>query len=112
MNNLPEILQYTKKMNLLYVEDNTEIRESISAIFQDFFSEIIFALDGEDGLEKFYENKIDIVMTDIDMPRLNGLDMARKIIKFDQTIPIIIEFFLVFYFFNYIRKRLQKIIFF
>ena len=90
MNNLPEILQYTKKMNLLYVEDNTEIRESISAIFQDFFSEIIFALDGEDGLEKFYENKIDIVMTDIDMPRLNGLDMARKIIKFDQTIPIII----------------------
>lgn len=90
MNNLSEIIEYTKKMTLLYVENNTEVREGISVVLQDFFKEIVFALDGEDGLEKFYENKIDIVMTDIHMPRLNGLEMAKKIIKFDQTIPIII----------------------
>ena len=91
MNNLSDILAHTKQMTLLYVEDNsTTTRESIVKVFQDYFSDIIFAQDGEDGLEKFYENKIDIIMTDIHMPRLSGLEMAKKIIEFDKTIPIVI----------------------
>ncbi|MDQ7061394.1 MAG: response regulator [Sulfurimonas sp.] len=91
MNNLSDILKYTKNMTLLYVEDNQEIRESSLLIFKDLFNDVVIGVDGEDGINKFYEKKIDIVITDIRMPKLNGLEMARKIIKFDDTLPIIIN---------------------
>ncbi len=91
MNNLEDILIYTKKMTLLYVEDNKEVRETTLVIFQELFAETITAIDGEDGMDKFYNNKIDIVFSDINMPKLNGLDMAKKIIDYDKNIPIFIN---------------------
>ncbi len=91
MKNLTDILVYTKKMTLLYVEDNKEIRDATLGIFQELFKEIIIAIDGEDGIDKFYENKVDIVFTDINMPKLNGLDMLRKIIDYDNNIPIFVN---------------------
>ncbi len=91
MNNLEEILTYTKKMTLLYVEDNKEIRDTTLMIFQELFAKVILAIDGEDGMDKFYNNKINIVFSDINMPKLNGLDMARKMMDFDKSISIFIN---------------------
>ena len=91
MKNLSEILKYTKKMTLLYVEDNKEIREQTKEIFVDLFGTVLLAEDGEEGLNKFYENKIDLVITDINMPKLNGLEMIEKISKFDENIPVMIS---------------------
>lgn len=91
MKNLVDVLKLTKKMTLLYVEDNEGVRNNTLTIFKELFGEIIVAVDGEDGLDKFYDNKIDIVFTDINMPKLNGLDMSRKILNFDEDIPIFIN---------------------
>jgi len=90
MIKLNDIIKYSKNLTLLYVEDNKDAREMTKMILEDFFKDIILAVDGKDGLEKFQENEIDIVITDINMPKCSGLDMAKDIRQLSETVPIII----------------------
>jgi len=90
LKNIEEILKYSKDLTLLYVEDNDDAREMTLMFLEDFFDNIIVAVDGQDGVEKFQENKIDLVLTDINMPRLNGLEMAKKIKEQNEDTPIIV----------------------
>ena len=85
-----KILSLTKKLNVLFVEDDNDSREEISKILKKFFNKVIIAVDGEDGLEKFKQEKIDLVITDINMPKLNGLDMIIKIKEIKSDINTII----------------------
>lgn len=79
MSNLKSTILATKKLSLLYVEDNEDARESTLDILSEFFENITVAVDGEDGLEAFKSNRIDLIITDINMPKMNGLDMLREI---------------------------------
>ncbi len=90
MKDLKQITSTTKMLKLLYVEDNQEVREATLEILSDFFDDIIVAVDGTDGLEKFYAHKIDIVMTDILMPNMNGLDMLEKMQETDEDVTALI----------------------
>ncbi len=90
MNELDEIFKYSKKLKLLYVEDNQDSREMTSMILEDFFDDMVIAVNGEDGLEKFKQNNIDIIITDINMPKLNGLEMIEKIKEIDSDVPILV----------------------
>ncbi len=80
----------TTNLTLLYVEDEQMTRENTILLLQEIFENIIVAVDGEDGLNKFKDNKIDLIITDINMPNLNGLDMIKYIKKIDNQIPIIV----------------------
>jgi len=86
MPNLKTIINQTQKLSLLYVEDNEDARESTLGILNEFFTNIIVAVDGEDGLEKFRTNKIDLIITDINMPKLSGLEMLKEIKKTNPNI--------------------------
>ncbi len=90
MINFNKIVKYTKNLNLLYVEDNEDNRISTILLLEDLFDNIIVAEDGKEGLKKFQENKIDIVITDIDMPIMDGLEMSKHIKTIDKTTPILI----------------------
>ena len=90
MYNVDDIIKYSQTLNLLYVEDNIEARETTCIILEEFFNNIVLGVNGEDGLEKFKVNSIDLIITDINMPRLNGLDMIRKIREIDADIPILV----------------------
>ena len=90
MLDFTHIIEYTSRLTLLYVEDSKQTRESSLMIFGEFFDNIILAVDGQDGLDKFQTNDIDIVITDINMPILNGLDMVYKIKQIDRNIPTLI----------------------
>jgi YesN/AraC family two-component response regulator len=48
------------------------------------------ATDGVEGLAKFQENKPDIVITDIEMPHMNGMELTKKIRKLDMSVEIIV----------------------
>ncbi len=90
MNSVEDIIKYTSKMKLLLVEDDEEARKSSSFLLEDIFEKIIVAEDGQDGLDKFNENEVDIIITDINMPILNGLDMLKEIKKLDTKVSTII----------------------
>ena len=90
MYELEDMIDFLKDKQLLYVEDNYEARESTIGILEEFFSKIIVAEDGLDGLEKFKTNNIDLIITDINMPKMNGLDMVQKIREIDQDVFILV----------------------
>ncbi len=80
-----------KRLTLLYVEDDDIIRNELSNLLANFFTKVIVAKDGKEGFRTYLENKdnIDIVLTDINMPILNGLDMIKRIRDLDNKIPVI-----------------------
>jgi len=90
LKNIDEILKYSKDLTLLYVEDNDDAREMTLMFLEDFFDNIVVAQDGLDGLEKFKSNSIDLVLTDINMPHLNGLEMSKQIKEINDDTPIIV----------------------
>ena len=80
----------SQNLKLLYVEDDESAREAMLEILDLFFDDISVAVDGKDGLDKFKSNKIDMIFTDISMPKMNGLDMISEIRKVNDDIPVII----------------------
>lgn len=92
-NNLTEensALEYLKSLTLLCVEDNKTTQIIYDSIFEDLVKDIIFADDGADGYQKFIDNSVDIIISDYDMPVMNGLEMIEKIKGVDKDIPIIL----------------------
>jgi len=84
------VLEHMSSLTLLCVEDDKSTQLLYEAIFEDYVKNIIYADDGEDGLEKFLTKNIDVIISDYDMPKLNGLEMAKKIRISNKDIPIIL----------------------
>lgn len=78
------------EITILYVEDEPLIRQEIGNILGLVASNVILAQDGQDGLQKFKENTIDIIVTDVNMPIMNGFDMLKEIRSYDSNVPAII----------------------
>lgn len=77
---------------VLIVDDSEMTRNYHCYIMKLVGYETISAIDGADGIEKLYTNKIDAIITDINMPNMDGYTMIEKI-RLDnefQKIPIII----------------------
>jgi len=85
-----DITKYTKDLTLLYVEDNKIARESSALVFKEFFKNIIVAVDGEDGFNKFQENSVDVIISDINMPKMDGVLMFDKIRQIDKKVHLIL----------------------
>lgn len=79
--------------NLLIVDDESIIREGLSRIikWKDYdFNIAGFACNGREAIEKIMSNNIDLVMADIRMPVMDGIELSRQIWEYDPKIHIII----------------------
>ena len=87
--------EFLKTLTIMYVEDDESIRASLSGIFKKIFGEVIICNDGNDGVNQFKyytqerKSKIDAIVSDINMPNLNGIDMVKEIRAINEEIPII-----------------------
>jgi len=94
--NVKEIINETKKLNLLYIEDNEPARNSTVLMLEEFFNYIDTATNGKDGVNKYktyYEQNnqyYDLIITDINMPYMNGIDMADEMLKINPNQHIIV----------------------
>ena len=77
-----------RKVSVLAVDDDIPVLRLIQGILEVGGYQVIVAVDGETALEKFYEHIPDIVLLDIMMPGVDGLDMCRRIREFSD-VPII-----------------------
>ena len=77
-------------ISLLLVEDDRVIRSIYEQILIKKVENIIIAVDGSDGYQKYLDNKPDLILSDIKMPIMNGLDMVKKIRINDKSQRIII----------------------
>ncbi len=73
------VFEVSSELHVLYVEDDINLRQETSMLFEPFFARLDVASDGLEGLEKFNEHLYDIIITDINMPRMNGIEMISKI---------------------------------
>lgn len=79
-------------MTLLYIEDDPQARNAATSLFSEFFDTVIVGEDGEDGA-RLYANshaKIDLVITDITMPRMNGIELIQSIRTISDDVAIIV----------------------
>ena len=79
-----------KELKVLLVEDEKNLSSLLKNAIGDSFHSFIIASNGKDGLDKFHKYSPDIVISDIMMPEMTGLDMAKEIKNLDENIPIII----------------------
>jgi YesN/AraC family two-component response regulator len=86
-----EIKLYAKNKSILIVDDDEMTRKIINAILSEYFEAIDIASDGEEAIRLFREKEYDIVLTDINMPQIDGVSLIRRIKheKFDQSIVVI-----------------------
>lgn len=78
------------KFTILYVEDEQFNRDELSKFFKRRKANLIIAENGLDGLDKFKNCKPDLVITDLKMPLMDGLEMINEIRKLGSNVPIII----------------------
>lgn len=77
-------------MNILYVEDEQFTRILVKKLLEKEHLSVNEAANGVIGLKKFFENKPDIIITDLAMPEMDGFEMISRIRNYDGSVPIII----------------------
>ena len=79
-----------REKTLLFAEDDDIIRYNTLGILSVFFKKVITAKDGQEALEKYVDEKPDIIMTDIKMPIMDGLDFITEVRNVDVFTPIVL----------------------
>ncbi|MFH0781590.1 MAG: response regulator [Pseudomonadota bacterium] len=76
---------------LLLVDDEEAIQMVYREEFEDDGYEVISALNGQSGLEKFKEESPDLVILDIQMPGINGVEVLRQMKMLNPRVPVILS---------------------
>ena len=79
-----------KNLTVLYVEDDNEVRENIATSLAYFVKSVDSASNGDEAYELYEKISPDIIITDIDMPGMNGLELAARVRESDSFIPIVV----------------------
>ncbi len=89
MINPKELKESAQDLSILYVEDDHELRQHTTRLLASFFTKIDTAENGLEGLDKYRNASYDLILTDINMPLMNGVKMAAQI-KTDNPKQVII----------------------
>jgi len=75
------LLNYT----VLFVEDDDEVRQKVALRLQRQFRNIYVARDGEEGWDLYLKHRPDILFLDINLPKLSGIDLLKKVRENDYS---------------------------
>lgn len=75
--------------SILVVEDEKDTNEAISQYLQYLGYKVISCYDGIEAVNKFREESIDIIILDIMLPGIDGMDVLKEIRKKDSTLPVL-----------------------
>ena len=78
------------EFTILYVEDEKQSRKILGLILLDLFKEVYLASNGKEAIEVYKEKKVDIILSDISMPVMDGIEMSSEIKKINKNQAIIL----------------------
>ncbi len=84
------LIKRTQNLSVLYAEDDTATRETSQSFFEAIFHDVTISDNGEDTYEKYQKGNFDIIIVDLIMPKVSGMDLIAKIRQSDENISIII----------------------
>jgi len=90
MEHLHELMELGKELKVLYVEDDENLRLETTKIIERIFEKVDVASDGEEGFNSFTSTHYDLIITDIEMPQMDGIDMSRNIRAINKDTPIVV----------------------
>jgi len=90
MINIKELKKLTQEFTVLYVENDKDIQNTMHNYLNKFFGNVSVADDGEAGLELYGKGSYDIVITDLLMPKMDGIEMIDNIKEINEYHPIFI----------------------
>jgi two-component system sensor histidine kinase/response regulator len=76
---LTSLLQLAEGCSVLYVEDEADIRREMAEMLETLFPRVVLAENGAQALQRFHEEEFLLVITDINMPEMTGIELIRKI---------------------------------
>ncbi len=76
------------KRKICIVEDDIELNQTLSQFLEISEFEVVSVFDGDEAINRIYEDNFDIILLDIKLPKLNGFEVAKKIREFTKN-PII-----------------------
>jgi two-component system cell cycle response regulator CpdR len=77
-------------LRILYVEDNAIVREITSELLAQDQRQIVSCATAEEALKAFAANSFDLVITDVSLPAMSGIELARSILRLKPRVPIIL----------------------
>jgi len=85
-----EKLTILKNFTLLLVDDKEALLDKLHTVLSIFFKEVILAKNGQEALDIYHTQNIDMVISDYAMPVLNGYKLCKAIRQEDKYIPLVI----------------------
>lgn len=77
-------------LRILYVEDNSLLSEVTSELLAQDSREIVCAASAEEALQRFATERFDLLITDVSLPRMSGLELARAVRERRPDLPVIV----------------------
>ncbi|RXJ88387.1 hypothetical protein CRV01_13290 [Arcobacter sp. CECT 8983] len=96
MQSLKELVEFSKELKVLFIEDNLDVREQLYKLLKNFFSNIDVCFNGKEALQQYKNHQInssdfyDLVITDISMPKLDGIELCKEILLINKEQKILV----------------------
>ena len=90
MTDLKQLQSLAQHFKVLYVEDDIAVQQAMAEYLRNLFSSLTTANNGLEGLQAYEKESFDIVITDLSMPKMNGIEMLQKIREHNPEQAILI----------------------
>lgn len=90
MISVKDLRELTKDLTILYAEDELWLRENMAETLKRLFHCTLIAENGEEAVQYFKTNPVDLILTDINMPKMNGVDLIKAVHELSDLPPPII----------------------
>ena len=76
-------------MRILIVDDEPAVADTLADLIKPLGHEVVVVTDGHAALDRFHRGRYDLVIVDVVMPAMSGLDVIRKVRAIDPTVRIV-----------------------
>jgi len=79
-----------KTRSVLYVEDESDVLANIGLVLRDYFDRFFMASNAEEAFRIFQTEPVDVLLVDIELPGMNGLELIKKVRKTHKNLPVVV----------------------